>query len=153
MHRPRFSTLVPFLVALLAGCSDGPTTPGAGPDTRDRVASVTVSPTTLSLAPGASASLTATARSADGGVLYASSIAWTSTDTAVATVSAAGVVQAREAGIATIRASSEGRTGTVALTVTAAPSEPSIAWILITPAGGTIPQAVGTARQLDVVAR
>jgi uncharacterized protein YjdB len=153
MYRPGSSTLVPLLVALLAGCSDGPTAPGAGPDTASGVASVAVSPSALSLTAGATAALTATPRGADGSVLSASPISWTSTDTSVATVSAAGLVQARAAGTATIRASSEGKSGTVALTVTAGPVAPTVAWILITPAGGTIPQAIGTSRQLGVVAR
>jgi uncharacterized protein YjdB len=146
-NRIGLPALLPFFFALLAGCSDGP----LGPGSREGVASVAVSPTDLSLEVGASASLTATPLDRDGVALDGLPVAWTSTDTLVAIVSPAGLVSARGAGSATIRASSAGKSGTVAVTVTE--DEPTVAWILITPSGGTIPQAIGTARQLGVVAR
>ncbi|HMH84225.1 MAG TPA: alkaline phosphatase family protein, partial [Gemmatimonadales bacterium] len=48
-------------------------------------------------------------------------VTWTSSNTTVATVSASGLVTGKVAGSATITATSEGQSGTSALTVTAAP--------------------------------
>lgn len=137
--------VLPFLLALLAGCADGPLAPGAG----GPVASVAVAPAGLALEVGATVTLTARPLAADGAVLAGHPIAWSSSDTVVATVSPAGLVRARAAGTATIRATSAGKTGTVAVTVGQRP----VAWIQITPAAGTLPQPAGTTRQLGVVAR
>ena len=136
-----------LLLALLAvGCSDHP----LAPDAREPVATVSVAPADLALTVGGSAPLTAAVLSEDGSVLHGRGVDWSSEDESVATVSAAGVVTARGAGVTAIRAESEGKAGTVAVTVSA--PAPAVAWIEITPAGGTIPQAIGTSRQLGVVA-
>ena len=84
------------------------------------VATVTVSPDTLTLSIGATQQLTATTRDADGNVLTGRSISWSTSDAAIATVSASGVVAAVAAGAATITATSEGQTGTAAITVVSA---------------------------------
>ena len=137
--------LTSLAAALLAGCAGDPTAPAPGA----RVVSVAVAPADLALDVGAAFTLTARALDGAGAAVPSQPIAWTSTDTAVATVSAAGVVQARRVGRATIRATSAGRAGAVDVTV----HERTVAWIEITPSGASLPQAVGTSRQLGVVAR
>jgi hypothetical protein len=81
------------------------------------VAAVVVAPTALALEVGDGTAATATLLDRAGTVLQGYAVTWTSTDTTVATVSAAGLVSARQPGTATIRASSEGQSGGVAVTV------------------------------------
>jgi uncharacterized protein YjdB len=97
------------------------------------VASVSMSPTTLSLTTGATGQLTATPRDAAGVALTGRVITWTTTAAGVATVSASGLVTAVAPGTATIRATSEGQSGTAAVTVTAPPTVP-VATVTVSPA-------------------
>jgi hypothetical protein len=85
---------------------------------RPRVATVTLSPTSASLAPGGTQQLTATLLDANSNVLTGRAIAWSSSNAAVVAVSATGMVTAGSAGTATITATSEGRNGTATITVT-----------------------------------
>ncbi|MDE6631411.1 MAG: Ig-like domain-containing protein, partial [Muribaculaceae bacterium] len=81
------------------------------------VESVAISKTELSLTEGDTANLTATIAPENA---TDKSVTWTSSDEAVATVSADGVVSAVKAGTATITAaSSNGKTATCTVTVTA----------------------------------
>jgi uncharacterized protein YjdB len=80
------------------------------------VATVTVAGA-ATLAPGAVSGFTATLRDAAGATLTNRAISWSSSDPNVASVSASGTVTAIAPGIAAITASSEGRTGSVVLTV------------------------------------
>jgi len=96
------------------------TTPAPAP-----VASVTVSPATLSLQVGGTQLLTATLRDASGNVLTGRVVTWASDNALVGTVTGNGLVAALLAGGATITATSEGKSGSAALTVTA-------------PSGGTV---------------
>ncbi len=82
------------------------------------VASVTVSPATASVPAGQTLQLTATLRDASGNILTGRTVTWTSSNTSVATVSSSGLVTALAAGPATITATSEGQSGTAAITVT-----------------------------------
>src|SRR6266496_3833718 len=92
------------------------------------VASVTVSPSTVTLQVGGTAQLTATLKDSAGRTLSGRTITWSSDSASVATVSASGLVTAVKAGTATIRATSEGKSGTAVVTVT-------------TPGSGGVPQA------------
>lgn len=85
-----------------------------------RVASVSVAPTTLSLLTGATGNLTATVLPANAAD---KTYAWSSSNTAVATVSNAGVVTAVAPGTANIIVTTTdgGLTAACAVTVTAAP--------------------------------
>ena len=108
---PRLSPLL--LVSALGACgSDGGRAAPEAP-----VASVTVTPATSTTVPGGTVQLEAVARSTDGEALTGREINWTSTDQAVATVSAMGLVSGVAAGNATITASSEGQSGTASVTV------------------------------------
>ncbi|HEY3011153.1 MAG TPA: Ig-like domain-containing protein [Gemmatimonadales bacterium] len=83
------------------------------------VASVTIIPSTLPLTVGETQQLTAVLRNAAGTELTGRTVTWTTSDATVATVSTSGLVSALSTGSATIEASSEGQTGTAAVTVAA----------------------------------
>jgi parallel beta-helix repeat protein len=73
---------------------------------------------TSTLAVPQTAQATATLRDASGNVLTGRAIVWSSSSPSVANVSGSGLVTAVAPGVATIVATSEGRTGSAALTVT-----------------------------------
>lgn len=83
------------------------------------VNSVTVAPSTLPLVVGAQGTLAATTKDDQGVVLAGRIVAWTSSNTSVATVNAFGVVTATGVGSATITATSEGKSGTATVDVAA----------------------------------
>src|SRR5213596_4707 len=85
------------------------------------VASVTVSPASASVPVGQTVQLSATLRDANGTILTGRSVTWASNNTPVATVTGTGLVTAKVAGSATITATSEGQSGTAAITVTPVP--------------------------------
>src|SRR5690348_4558368 len=82
------------------------------------VASVTVTPASANLAAGQTVTLVAIARDAQGNPLTDRSISWSSSNTAVATVNASGLVTAVAQGQAEIHATSEGKIGVSIITVT-----------------------------------
>jgi hypothetical protein len=83
------------------------------------VASVAVTLGASSLTVGQTTQAAATLRDALGGALTDRLITWSSSNTSVATVSATGLVTAVGGGTASIRATSEGVTGSASLSVTA----------------------------------
>ncbi|MGH7526487.1 MAG: Ig-like domain-containing protein, partial [Gemmatimonadales bacterium] len=83
------------------------------------VASVVVTPGLASVPVGGTVQLTATARDAAGQPLTGRTFTWVTDAPAIATVSAAGLVTGVGAGPATITATSEGKSGTASVTVTA----------------------------------
>src|SRR5690348_12594788 len=85
------------------------------------VASVTVSPPNKTMNVGDTATFTATTKDAQGHVLTGRAIAWSSDNTAVATVDSTGLVTAVAAGSANITATSEGQSGSSAVTVNPVP--------------------------------
>ncbi len=82
------------------------------------VASVSVTPTSANVNEGKTVQLTATPKDGGGNPLSGRTIAWSSSNTAVATVSSSGLVSGVVAGSATITATSEGQSGPSAITVT-----------------------------------
>jgi hypothetical protein len=113
----RWSLVFSALVVACSGSEDD----GTSPPPSTPVASVSVSPgPTVDLAVGATTQLTATARDAQGNVLSGRTIIWSTTAQGVATVSN-GLVTAVAVGSAQIRATSEGKTGDVTITVTTYP--------------------------------
>ncbi len=84
------------------------------------VATVTVTPSPASVAAGQTVQLTATPKDASGNPLTGRVVTWATSSAAVATVSVSGLVTGVVAGSATITATSEGKSGSSALTVTAA---------------------------------
>jgi acid phosphatase type 7 len=118
---PSVATAVAF-VALAISCTERqqstgiptePTLARGGPTLK----SVTVTPSSASIAVGGTVQLTATASPPKA----ASSFTWSTSNAAVATVSASGLVTGVAAGTATIRASSGGVIGTSTVTVTSSP--------------------------------
>ncbi|HEY0972095.1 MAG TPA: Ig-like domain-containing protein [Gemmatimonadales bacterium] len=85
------------------------------------VASVTVTPATITLDPGKNAALSAIVRDGSDAIIASYPVTWTSGSSAVATVSATGVVTAVAPGTATITASAGGKSASVTVTVTAPP--------------------------------
>jgi uncharacterized protein YjdB len=88
------------------------------------VAAVSVSPATASVQAGQTVQLTATPKDANGTALSGRTVTWASSNAGVATVSGTGLVTGVAAGSVTITATSEGRSGSATLGVTAALSAP-----------------------------
>jgi uncharacterized protein YjdB len=104
------------------------------------VGSVTVQPATATLAVGQGATLTATVKDANGSVVTDRAVSWTTSNAVVASVTQAGVVKALSAGTAIIAATSDGRTGSATITVTAAP----VATIALQPSSVTLQRSMTT---------
>ena len=99
------------------------------------VATVSVSPATANVLIGATVQLTATPKDANGTPLSGRVVTWASNNQAVATVSASGLVTAQAVGTATITATSEGKSGTAAITVT----DVAVASVDVAPATASVP--------------
>ena len=100
------------------------------------VTSVTVSPPSTSVANGATVTLAATVKDQQGNVMAGQTIAWSTSDASVATVSSNGVVTGVAAGSATITATSSGKSGTSSITVTAPP--PVVTTVTVSPPSASI---------------
>src|SRR5438094_7059559 len=98
------------------------------------VASVDVTPPSASVQAGQTVQLTATPKDAGGAPLSGRTVTWSSSNTAVATVSNSGLVSGVTPGTATITATSEGKSGTSAITVTPVP----VASVEVTPATASV---------------
>jgi uncharacterized protein YjdB len=85
-------------------------------------ASVTVAPDTASVFVGGSVQLAATVRDASGSELPGRAVVWSTSDSAVATVSADGLVTGTGAGTATVTASSGSASGMARVIVRTAPA-------------------------------
>jgi hypothetical protein len=114
------NSAVIMVVMVVAACGGGDSKVSTGPLPVTLVTTtVTVSLSSSALAIGGSSTATATALDQNGAALGGRTIAWSSSASGVATVSAAGVVQAVGAGAASISATIDGKTGQAALSVTA----------------------------------
>ena len=109
-----FAAALAGVIALLGACDGGTSGPGS-------VASVVVAAPADSVAQGASVQLSITLRDLTGAELTGRVVEWTSYIPAVARVEGAGVVTGAAAGSATITATSEGQSGTVAIRVVPVP--------------------------------
>lgn len=117
--------LLGLAAAALSGCSDSSGGP-SGPS----VASVEVTPSSVSLLVGATQQLAAAARTSAGALVPGKTASWTSSSAAVATVDISGLVRGAGTGTATITATIDGRTGSATVTVAAVP----VASVTLTPA-------------------
>jgi uncharacterized protein YjdB len=106
------------------------------------VATVTVVPGSASLTGGDYATFTAQLRDAAGHILSNRSVSWSSTDNSVVTITSANgpsaTILAQAAGLASLRATSEGKTGEASISV-AAPAP--VATVTVVPNSATM--AVG----------
>lgn len=100
------------------------------------VTSVTVSPPSASIAVGASTTLSAAVKDAQGNVMSGQTVTWSTNNSAAATVNASGVVTGVAAGSATITATSSGKVGTAGITVTALP--PVVTSVAVSPTSGSV---------------
>lgn len=117
------------------------------------VASVEVTPANSSLGTGGTIQLYATTKDAAGNILSGRAISWSSSNTAVATVSSSGLVSTVTAGSTTITALSEGISGSAAITVSPTQAPPpapvatvSVALASTTVLTGQVTQATATLR-------
>ncbi|WP_193003613.1 beta strand repeat-containing protein [Aeromonas simiae] len=130
--------------AKIAGVSSAPV---AITVTDATVSAIQITPTTLNLAIGTQAKLTATATLSDGSVQDVSDQAsWSSSDPTVASISSQGLVTAQTKGDVTISAHLQGVTQTATLSV----SDAVVATIQVIPPTATL--AKGTKLQLQAVA-
>ena len=81
------------------------------------VATVSVSPATVSLLPLQTAQFTATLKDAQGNVLTGRSVTWTSSAPTLLGISSTGLVTALLSGSATVTATSEGKSATATVTI------------------------------------
>ena len=114
------------------------------------VASVAVALSSASITVGQTTNATATLRDASGNTLSGRAISWSSSNAGIASVNSSGVVTAVSAGSANVVATSEGQTGSAALTVTAPPPAP-VASVTVSPASPSV--QVGLTVQLSAVTR
>ena len=98
------------------------------------IASISLSQTSGGLAIGQTLQLTATPRDASSNALAGRTITWTSSNNAVATVTATGLVVGVASGQSTITAAAEGRSATALITVSSQP----VVSISVTPNGATL---------------
>lgn len=118
------------------------------------VASVTVSPASPSLTPGAVVQLSPTTRDAAGNTLTGRVVSWSSSNNGVATVSGGGLVTAvAVGGPVTITATSEGQAGTATVNVVT----PTVTTVSVSPSttqvsnGGTTPLTAVVRDQNNVI--
>jgi uncharacterized protein YjdB len=106
---------MPLVLAVLSGSACGVT----DADEPLPVGSITVAPSTMEVAAGATGALDAEVRDEAGNVLRNRRIVWASAKPTIATVSENGVVTGVAAGLVDIAATSEGRSATARVTVVA----------------------------------
>src|SRR2546425_117394 len=106
------------------------------------VASVAVSPAAASVSVGSALQLGALVKDGDGDGVAGRTVTWATGNGAVATVSASGLVTGLAVGSTTITATSEGQSGTAAVTVSTVP----VASVVVSPAAANV--YVGGAVQL-----
>ena len=120
--------------AVITATSEGKSATSTFSIVQGAVASVSVTPNPVTMVAKQTTQLAATARDASGGVVSGKSVVWSSSNTAVASVSSQGVVTAVGAGSTTITATIDGVSGTSAVTVSNVP----VAKVDVTPVSPTI---------------
>src|SRR2546425_2704901 len=128
--------------AMITATSEGRSGTAAVTVTHVPVASVAVTPASATIQVGQTQQLAATLKDASGNTLSGRAVSWSSATPSVASVSSNGLVTGLAAGSAVITATSEGQSGTAAITVTTVP----VATVAVTPASATI--QLGQTQQL-----
>ena len=113
------------------------------------VATLRLSPDSAEVRPGGSVELFAVALDAKNTPLTGRAVTWATSDTAIATVGADGVVRGKTVGVATITATVEGITATARVRVSVAPPAPVVA-VRVQP--DSVVLAPGAARAFTAVA-
>ncbi|HJQ10616.1 MAG TPA: Ig-like domain-containing protein [Gemmatimonadaceae bacterium] len=135
--------------ATITATSEGKTGTSAITVSIAPVATVSVSLSPNSITTIQTSQATATLKDANGNTLSGRAVVWSSDNTAIATVSQAGVVTPVAAGTANIIATSEGKTGSAALTVTPAP----VATVSVSPTSATLVLGITPTQQLTAVTK
>jgi uncharacterized protein YjdB len=140
---------IPVGPATLSGYEDGaqvlvPFTVSPPP-----VASVVVTPGSVSVEAGDTQQFTATARSAAGATLSGRAFAWSVANTGIATVNSSGLVTAVAKGTTVVTATTEGISGSATVSVTVTP--PVVASVTISPSAPSAKE--GQSTQLSSTAR
>jgi uncharacterized protein YjdB len=117
MKQTRRTGILALLAAVVMSAACGISDPPAG---MAKTISVFPVASTPNLVVGQVAAFQATAADASGDVLKGKFFEWGSTNDAVATVSASGIVTAKTVGSATIVATTDDRMGTIRITVSRA---------------------------------
>lgn len=138
-HRSAFTTLISLVPLVVTACGDSGTCSGplCGDDPSVATVEVTAPNTALTFL-GATVQLQATARDSDGNRVTGQTFTWSSSNENAVTVNTSGLATALAVGTATITATTGGRQGSLALTVSR-----SVTAIAVTPAG---PLALRTLR-------
>lgn len=136
--------------ATISGTSEGKTATAAITVAVIPVAAVSVAPASAALTVGQTASLAATATDANGNVLSGRAITWESSNAAVATISAQGLVKAIGAGTATVTGTSEGKSAEAQIVVTS-PTPVPVASVAVNPSTATV--AIGATATLSATVR
>jgi uncharacterized protein YjdB len=129
--------------AVITATSEGKSATSTFSIAQGAVKSVVVAPAPVAMVAGQTTQLAASARDANGGVVTGKSVVWSSSNTAVATVTPQGVVTAVGAGSTTITATIDGVSGTSAVTV----SNVAVAKVDVTPQGPSV--NTGSSAQLS----
>ncbi|MEA3247107.1 MAG: Ig-like domain-containing protein, partial [Gemmatimonadota bacterium] len=111
--------LAPILLLAFAACSGGGNSNGGGSTGPKPVASVSVTAATTQISVGQQLALNFIALDASGAALTGRTVAWTSSNNLVATVTTTGIVSGVSPGTATITATVEGKVGSTVITVQA----------------------------------
>ena len=145
-------------LVILAGCGGGDSSPTSpepstptppAPPPAPVATSISVTPSSHTLATiGATVQLMATVRDQNNNPMTGQTVIWSSSNTAVATVSGNGLVTAVANGAAQIRAQSGNATGTANITV----AEPVPTRITVAPTSNTL-KAIGETVQLSATVR
>jgi uncharacterized protein YjdB len=109
---------------------------------------VTVSPGVASLLVGGTSALQALVKDQNGNVMTGQTVSWSTSNAAAATVNSSGIVTGVAAGSATITATSSGKTGTSAVTVTAV--APVVTTVTVAPTSASILVGATTSLQAAV---
>ena len=141
-----------FLTAVLYGCGKpAPDVPEKPEEKTVHVASVSVSPMSLELVVGQTATLTATVLPADAAD---SSVSWSTSDEGIASVSQSGEVKAVAVGKATIAVTTKDGWKTASCSVTVTPARINVASVSVDPASlfvekGQTAQLIATVSPAD----
>jgi len=112
-------SLIPFTAVLFSSCGGGSARPNQQP-AAPQIVSITVTPVNPSVQLGTTQQFTATGTFSDGSTEnLSSSVTWSSTSTAVATIDASGLATSKGQGTSTITATSGTISGSTVFTVTA----------------------------------
>lgn len=114
--------MLPILMALVACSAANTVATGGGSDAP--VASITLSLPAMTIVVGQTTQATVVTKSASGGVLTGRTVAWQSSNAAVATISATGLVTAVNSGTSRITATSESKSDSATITVTSVAPPP-----------------------------